>query len=73
MELPSKGVLYGENHPLYETDVLEIRHMTAKEEDILTSQALIKQGVALDRLVIVRFCNNVVFQTRRKKQRAQIL
>ena len=51
VELPSKGVLYGENHPLYETDVLEIRHMTAKEEDILTSQALIKQGVALDRLV----------------------
>ncbi len=51
VELPSKGLLYGEDHPLHKAETLEIRHMTAKEEDILTSEALIKQGVALDRVV----------------------
>jgi hypothetical protein len=51
VELPSKGLLYAADHPLYESDVIEIRHMTAKEEDILTSESLIKQGVALDRLI----------------------
>ena len=51
VELPSKGLLYNENHPLHGVDTVEIRHMTAKEEDILTSEALIKKGVALERLV----------------------
>ena len=51
VDLPSHGLLYGEDHPLYEVESVEIRHMTAKEEDILTSQALIKQGVALERVV----------------------
>ena len=51
MDLPSKGELYPESHPLHGVDTLEIRHMTAKEEDILTSEALIKKGVALDRLL----------------------
>ena len=51
VELPSGGILYGQGHPLCGSDVIEIRHMTAKEEDILTSEALIKQGVALDRVV----------------------
>ena len=51
VELPSKGLLYGEDHPLHETATLEIRHMTAKEEDLLTSEALIRQGVALDRVI----------------------
>jgi hypothetical protein len=51
VDLPSKGELYPESHPLHGVDTLEIRHMTAKEEDILTSEALIKKGVALDRLL----------------------
>ena len=49
--LPSKGKYYPEDHPLYEKEEVEIRYMTAKDEDILTSQALIKKGVVLDRLV----------------------
>ena len=51
VDLPSKGLLYPEEHPLHKQGTLEIRHMTAKEEDILTSEALIKKGIALDRLV----------------------
>ena len=51
VDLPSKGELYPETHPLYGVESLEIRHMTAKEEDILTSEALIKKGIALDRLL----------------------
>jgi len=51
VELPSKGAHYNEDHPLRGADTIEIRHMTAKEEDILTSEALIRKGLALDRLL----------------------
>ena len=47
--LPSKGLLYSEDHPLA-GGTIEMKYMTAKEEDILTSQNLIKQGVVLDKL-----------------------
>ena len=47
--LPSKGLLYPEEHPLAE-GVIEMKYMTAREEDILTSQNVIKQGVVLDKL-----------------------
>ena len=51
VDLPSKGALYPEGHPAHGLESIEIRHMTAKEEDILTSESLIKKGVALDRVV----------------------
>ena len=51
VELPSGGRFYGEGHPLHGQDSVEIRFMTAKEEDILTSQSLIKNGLVLDRLI----------------------
>ena len=51
VDLPSKGELYPEGHPAHGLDSIEIRHMTAKEEDILTSESLIKKGVALDRVI----------------------
>jgi len=51
VELPSKGTLYPENHPLHGCEQLEIRFMTAKEEDILTSQSLLKKGIAIDRML----------------------
>jgi len=47
--LPSKGLLYPEDHPLANGTV-EMKYMTAKEEDILTSSNLIKQGVVFDKL-----------------------
>ena len=49
IELPSKGLVYPEGHPLSKGTV-EIKYMTAKEEDILASQNLIKKGVVLDKL-----------------------
>ena len=51
VELPSKGRYYPENHPLHNADSIEIKQMTAKEEDILTSRTLLKKGVALDRVI----------------------
>jgi len=50
VELPSKGYFYFEGHPLSSGKV-EVKYMTAKEEDILTSQNLIKQGTAIDTLL----------------------
>jgi len=51
VELPSRGLAYSEDHPLYGQDVIEIRYMTAKDEDILTSETLLKKGIALERLL----------------------
>lgn len=51
VELPSGGRFYTETHPLHQMNTVEIRHMTAKEEDMLTSRTLLKQGVALDRVI----------------------
>ena len=47
--LPSQGKCYPENHPLAKGEI-EIKYMTAKEEEILASQNLIKKGVVLDML-----------------------
>jgi hypothetical protein len=47
--LPSKGLIYPENNPLSK-GTIEIKYMTAREEDILSSQNLIKKGIVLDKL-----------------------
>jgi hypothetical protein len=36
---------------LCDKEVLEFKHMTAKEEDILTSKTLLKKGLAIDRVI----------------------
>ena len=51
MELPSGGQYYPPGHPLYKKDTIEIRYMTAKDEDILTSQTLLRKGLAIDRML----------------------
>ena len=51
VELPSQGRFYPEGHPLRGKDSIEIRQMTAKEEDMLTSRSLLKKGIALDRVI----------------------
>ena len=51
VEIPSKGLLYPEGHPLHNQEEIEIRLMTAKEEDILVNKSLLKKGVALDRML----------------------
>ena len=50
VELPSKGLVYPEENPL-SSGKIEIKYMTAKEEDILTNQAYIQKGVVLDKLI----------------------
>ena len=50
IELPSKGLLYPEGHPL-SNGTIEIKYMTAKEEDILTNQNYIQNGTVLDKLL----------------------
>jgi len=49
VELPSKGKLYPEGSPLH-SGTIEMKYMSAKEEDILTNDSFIKQGVVLDKL-----------------------
>ena len=51
VKLPSRGQFYPQGHPLHQVDQVEIKYMTAKEEDILTSKSLLKEGVALDRML----------------------
>ena len=50
IDLPSKGYLYPEKSPL-SSGQIELKYMTAKDEDILTSQNLIAKGVVLDVLL----------------------
>ena len=49
IDLPSKGLVYPKSSPLSKGQI-ELKYMTAKEEDILTSQNLIKKGIVLDKL-----------------------
>jgi hypothetical protein len=49
ISLPSQGKCYSESNPL-SSGQLEIKYMTAKEEEILSSQNLIRKGVVLDKL-----------------------
>jgi len=51
VELPSKGRFYPPGHPLHNETAVEIKYMTAKEEDILTDRALLKKGIAIDRVL----------------------
>ena len=50
LSLPSQGLLYPEDSPL-RSGTIDVKYMTAKEEDILTSTNLIKQGKVIERLL----------------------
>ena len=50
LSLPSKGLLYPEDSPL-RSGTIDVKYMTAKEEDILTSANLIERGVVIERLL----------------------
>tara|TARA_Y100000310_G_scaffold297340_1_gene330254 strand:+ start:1103 stop:1858 length:756 start_codon:yes stop_codon:yes gene_type:complete len=50
IDLPTGGKMYPKDHPLRDGKI-EIKYMTAKEEDILTSANLIKRGVVVDTLL----------------------
>lgn len=50
VELPSKGLLYPEDSPLA-SGTIEMKYMTAKEEDILTNTNYIQKGIVIDKLL----------------------
>jgi len=50
IELPSKGLVYAEDNPL-SSGKIELKYMTAKEEDILTNQNYIAKGTVIDKLL----------------------
>ena len=50
IDLPSEGKLYPKDSPL-RSGKLELKYMTAKEEDILTSQNLLEKGLVIEKLL----------------------
>lgn len=50
IDLPSKGLIYPTDNPL-SSGKIEMKYMTAKEEDILTNQSYIEKGIVLDKLL----------------------
>ncbi len=57
--LPTKGWFYPEGHPLSSGEI-EIKQMTAREEDLLANQELIKKGKVLDKLMEALIVNKSV-------------
>jgi hypothetical protein len=57
VELPSRGRGYPQGHPVHNQETIEIRYMTAKEEDILSSRSLLKKGLAIERLIESVICD----------------
>ena len=49
--LPSRGIVYPVDSPMHGKETVQIRAMTAREEDILTSRALIKNGTVISELL----------------------
>ena len=60
VDLPTRGVYYSPTHPLHGSDAIELKQMTAKEEDMLTSRSLLKKGVALDRVIASLIKNKAI-------------
>jgi len=50
VDLPSQGLLYPKGSPL-SNGTVEVKYMTAREEDILTSANLIKRGIVVEKLL----------------------
>ena len=50
IDLPSKGLVYPESSPL-SSGTIELKYMSAKEEDILTNQNFIEKGIVIDKLL----------------------
>ena len=61
VELPSKGLVYPESNPLSSGKV-EMKYMTAKEEDILTNQNYISKGTVLDELIKSLIVSDVKYE-----------
>ena len=63
IDLPSLGKVYPKDSPLSKGKI-EIKYMTAKEEDILTSQNLIKKGLVIDKFLVLGDKNAIMVAAR---------
>ena len=61
IELPSKGLVYPEENAL-SSGKIEMKYMTAKEEDILSNQSYIQKGVVLDKLLQSLIVSKINYQ-----------
>ena len=59
VNLPSEGKFYSEGHPFHNTKEVEVKYMTTKEEDILTSPSYNEKGVVFDKLIENLLVENV--------------
>ena len=50
IDLPSKGLVYPESSPL-SSGTIELKYMSAREEDILTNQNYLEKGIVVDKLL----------------------
>ena len=60
VKLPSRGMVYEQTSPLYLCESIDVKAMTAKEEDILSSPALIRKGIVLSTLIRACITNRMV-------------
>ena len=51
VDIPSKGRFYPPGHAMHNRETVEIKYMTAKEEDLLSSESLLRKGLAIDRVL----------------------
>ena len=61
IDLPSKGLVYSKDNPL-SSGKIEMKYMTAKEEDILSNQSYIQKGVVLDKLLQSLIVSEINYQ-----------
>lgn len=60
VKLPSRGLVYPPESPLYRCETVDIKPVTAKEEDILSSQTLIKKGIVMTALMRACITNRLI-------------
>ena len=61
VDLPSQGLIYPESSPL-SSGKIEMKYMTAREEDILTNQNYINKGTVLDELIKSLIVSNINYE-----------
>jgi len=61
VDLPSQGLIYSESSPL-SSGKIEMKYMTAREEDILTNQNYISKGTVLDELIKSLIVSDVSYE-----------
>ena len=60
VKLPSRGLVYPGDSPLYMAEAVDIKPVTAKEENILSSPVLIKKGIVLTTLMRACITNRLI-------------